>query len=419
MKIAVVGSGISGISSALLLSKDHEVTLFEKDERLGGHSHTVDVSFPDKKLPVDTGFMVFNPPAYPNLVKMFAYLHVETAPTSMSFSVTLGSSFTYSSDIPRGVFAETLNLLNPSFYLYLLSIARFNRHALSELHSGLNEKETLLEFLTRHRLPNTVYERHLAPMVSSIWSTPKALLKDFPAAALIRFLAMHNLLQLWGHPDWRTVAGGSQSYVSAAEKRIRENGSTILLNTPVERITRGERVVIQTKGTRHEFDHVVIGTHAHDALALLSDATEEEKRLLSAFEYETNDVIVHSDPSLMPKNARAWASWNYMEPDGGAREKVTLTYYMNRLQNIQTTYPVYITLNPFTPPKHELIHRRIRYAHPRLTVASNIAKQELGTIQNVNKTLFTGSYFGYGFHEDGIASSIEAVKHLGVIPPWE
>lgn len=420
MKIAVIGSGISGLASALLLSEQHEVTLFEKDTRLGGHSNTIDISFPDKRVSVDTGFMVYNPEVYTHFTKLLEYLGVPTKPTTMSFSVSLGDGFEYSSIPLKGVFADTQNFFRPSFYRFLIEIIRFNRVALQELSKTPNERVTLEEFLARHSFSSTLKERHLIPMVGSIWSTPKELVTAFPASALLSFLKAHKLLRLVGQPKWRTIEGGSRTYVERIEKILKERGATIVLDAALEYIERGEKARVVTKHGTHEFDRIVIATHADEALELLKDPSANETRVLSGFTYETNDVVVHSDESLMPKRKNAWASWNYLDPQTPhAPKKVTLTYWMNSLQSINKKYPIFITLNPVTKPKAETVHTRLSYAHPLYTLTSAQMKKELVTIQDKNKTLFVGSYFGYGFHEDGLLSAIEASRYCGCDTPWK
>ncbi|MEK9160766.1 MAG: FAD-dependent oxidoreductase [Patescibacteria group bacterium] len=424
MKIAVIGSGVSGLSAAWLLAPHHEVVLLEKDSRLGGHAHTVMVTDQEKKeIPVDTGFMVFNPLRYPNLVQLFKHLNIESIPTSMSFAVSIdGGAFEFNSNMPNGIFADRSNILNVSFYEFLIEINRFNVTARECLKEGVSPHQTLWEWLKEHKFSEDLGEKYLLPLIGSVWSTPKKLARNFPCGELLRFLDGHHLLAAVGHPQWQTVVGGSSEYVKRIAEEITNYGGIIRLKQKIKTVRRSERSVDIVFPTKTEkFDYVVFATHADDTLTLLSRPSREEKALLSKFKYEKNEVYLHSDPSLMPRRKDAWAAWNYLGRSGWGRttKKVCLTYDMNTLQHLKTDMPIFVTLNPYKKPKSRLTHKVLRYSHPMCTCTSMEMRERLVDLQNRHRSLFCGAYFGYGFHEDGITSAIEAVRTLDITPPWE
>lgn len=423
MKIAVIGSGVSGLSAAWLLSPHHEVELFEKGPRIGGHAHTVTIDVEGKEIPVDTGFMVFNPSRYPNLVNLFTHFNIPSTPTSMSFAVSMDNgAFEFSSNLPNGIFADRANVLRVSFYEFLAEINRFNMTARDALKKGISPHQTLWQWLEEHRFSEELGEKYLLPLIGSVWSTPKKLARDFPCGELLTFLNGHHLLAAVGHPAWRTVVGGSIEYVRRVEEEIRNYGGAIHLNQRIKAVRRNaEGVEIVLPGKVKRFDYVVFATHADEALELLARPSREETILLSKFKYETNDVYLHSDTSLMPRRKEAWASWNYLGYSGWGRKtkKVCLTYHMNTLQHLPTDRPILVTLNPYPKPRRSLTYRKLRYAHPMCTCTSMEMRERLVDLQGKNRTLFCGSYFGYGFHEDGITSAIAAVSHLGITPPWD
>lgn len=424
MKVAVIGAGVSGLSAALFISQKHEVTLYEADSRLGGHAHTINIRLHDgREFPVDTGFMVFNPLQYPHFTKLIKYLGVKTIATSMSFSVSLNQGvFEYSSNVPNGIFADKQNMLRVSFHSFLQEIIRFNAVALKALEEGIDENSTLHEFLVLNRFSRDFEERYVIPLVGSIWSTPKRLARVFPTKELLTFLHKHHLLAVVGHPKWETILGGSQEYVRLLNKRLEKNNVHVHTQARVFRVARNrERVEINTSHGQETFDFVVFGTHADTALSLLETPTAEEQSILSQFQYEENEVYVHEDVRLMPRRREAWASWNYLGSTGwgSTTKKVCLTYHMNELQHIKTTTPILITLNPYDVPAKQCTYAHMRYRHPLMSVESAHARNALKDLQNKNRTLFCGSYFGYGFHEDGIASAVDAARYLDTSPPWE
>ncbi len=423
MKVAVIGSGISGLSAAWFLAPHHEVTLFERAAQLGGHAHTAKIKdHAGKIVPVDTGFMVYNPNRYPNLTKLLEHFNVATKKVAMSFSVSIDDgAFEFASTTPDSIFADRANIVRMPFYEFLLEITRFNTVARDAIARGISPHQTLHEFLEEHGFSQDLEEKYLIPLVGSIWSSPKKLARDFPCKALLTFLDSHHLLAVTGRPKWHTIEGGSSVYVERVAEEIRRHGGVIRLNERIRSIRRPKGAVhIRTKRGMEQFDYVVLATHADDALRLLRSPSKEEKVLLRQFTYERNTVYLHSDPSLMPRRKEAWASWNYLGWSGWGRttKKVTLTYNMNNLQGLETDLPVFVTLNPPRKPKKSLTHARYSYSHPLCTCASMEMRERLASLQDKSRTLFCGSYFGYGFHEDGIASAVEAVQCLGITPPW-
>jgi hypothetical protein len=424
MKIAVIGSGISGLTAALLLSQEHVVTLFEKESELGGHAHTAVVHVGKKNIPVDTGFMVFNPPLYPNLTSLFKYLKVKTVPTSMRFSVSMhDGGFEWNSDVLAGIFVDKRNYFRPSFWLFLLGILRFNRIAREELARGIVPEETLEHFLTRHKVSRDVRLKYLYPMAGAIWSTPVTGTKHSPALAILTFMDNHHLLSAKVSDGflWRTLRGGSREYVAKIEERLKAAGAFVRTGTPVRSVERRENaVVVETAAKTEIFDYAVLATHADITLGLLRDPSEDEQNLLSKFQYETNEVFLHTDPHSMPHRRRAWAAWNYLGQSRGADglERVSLTYHMNELQHLVSAEEIFVTLNPHAPISGKYVRGRYVYKHPIYTPTAIRAQEQLGDLQNKRHTLFCGSYFGYGFHEDGAASGVAAAAYLGAAAPW-
>ncbi|MCM8738147.1 FAD-dependent oxidoreductase [Azospirillum sp. A1-3] len=421
LDIAVVGSGIAGLSAAWLLSKAHRVTLYEKEDRPGGHANTVDVAAEAGGAgPVDTGFIVYNEPCYPNLVALFDHLGVPTRATDMSFAASLDGGRVEYAGTPAALFAQKRNLLRPRFWRMIADILRFYREAPGLLVDPAAETLTLGDVLDRGGYSDAFIRDHLLPMAAAIWSSPAESMRGHPAAAFIRFCDNHGLLKLKGRPVWRTVEGGSRSYVG---RILADMPGALRLNCAVEGIVREEgRVLLRDRrGEVRAHDHVVLATHADQALALLEDAGGEERRLLGAFGYERNLAILHGDPALMPKRRAVWSSWNYLAERGdGGQDALCVTYWMNRLQDfLPRERDLFVTLNPIRPPRDGSILRSVLYDHPIFGMEALAAQRQLWSLQGRRRTWFAGSYFGAGFHEDGAQAGLAVAEALGgVRRPW-
>jgi hypothetical protein len=416
LDIAIVGTGIAGMSAAWLLSQAHRVTVYEKAPRLGGHSHTVSVPDRGRSLPVDMGFIVYNEPSYPNLTALFAHLGVPTKPSTMSFGVSLDDgALEYAGTDLFGLFAQRRNLVNPRFWAMLRDVLRFYRDAPAAL-AALSSDQSLGSFLAQHGYGNAFIDDHLLPMAAAIWSTPHDRIADYPAANFIRFCENHGLLRLARRPKWRTVVGGSQSYVARLTARYATN---VDLGNGVRRIVReADGVRIWDGGGRdRRHDHVVIATHSDEALAMLGDPSAAENTILGALRYADNDAVMHSDPALMPRRRKVWASWNYL--GGHDRSSLCVTYWMNRLQGVPEERPIFVSLNPHRQPDPAHIIHRERCAHPVFDAAAMRAQRLLWSLQGARRTWFCGAYFGAGFHEDGLQAGLAVAEQLGgVRRPW-
>jgi len=415
--IAVIGSGISGLSAAWLLSQRHAVTVFETDTRVGGHSNTVEAN----GTAVDTGFIVYNEPTYPNLTALFKHFKVETIPTDMSFAVSLdGGRLEYSGRGLRGLFAQKRNLASLRFYGMLRDLARFYAEAPRDIDRlGMI---TLDDYLAMKAFGASFRDDHLYPMAAAIWSTPAADIGNYPAAAFIRFCRNHGLLQFRDRPIWRTVKGGSCAYVAKLVAAISGFGTGRILTgvgaARVRRIASGIEV-LDTTGQVHGFDQVVFASHADDSLKLLADPSSEETRILGAFRYSDNRAVLHADTSLMPCRRAAWAAWNYASMNDVSGRHLSVTYWMNMLQSIPRDNPLFVTLNPFREPRADLVVSTHAYTHPQFDVAALKAQHELWSLQGERGTWFCGAYFGAGFHEDGLQSGLAVAESLGgVRRPW-
>ena len=415
LRIAVIGSGISGLSCAWLLSQRHSVTLYEQADRLGGHSNTVSTRGSEGIVPVDTGFIVYNERAYPNLTALFAHLGVTTKPSDMTFAVSLrGAGLEYSGTGLAGLFAQKQNLLRPRFWGMLRDLVRFYRDAEKDLAAGLDPELTLGDYLASRGYGAALRDDHLLPMAAAIWSAPAQELLDYPVAGFLRFCANHGLLQIRDRPVWRTVEGGSRSYVERFAARLQ---GSIRLGAGIAQIRRrpGSVELRDLSGASESYDHVVIAAHADQALAMLAEPTAEETRLLGAFGYSRNLAVLHFDETLMPKRPAVWSSWNYLETDGD----LCVTYWMNRLQGLPGRN-LFVTLNPPRPPRAgTLLHSEI-YDHPILGSAAAAAQTQLWSLQGRQRTWFCGAHFGAGFHEDGLQSGLAVAEQLGgVRRPWQ
>lgn len=416
-RIAVVGSGVAGLSAAWLLSQRHDVTLYEADNRLGGHVNTVDVGTPDRPVPVDTGFIVYNEVTYPNLTALLDYLDVPTAPSRMTFSVSLDDgAYEYSGTGLHGIFGQPANLLSPSHWRLIMGIARFFKTAPRQIQS-LAKDASLADFLHLAGYSHAFIERHLLPMAAAIWSANPSDMLAYPARGFIRFFENHGLLKLTNRPQWRTVRGGSREYIA----RMVEDGQFGIVYHGIDSVFRLPDGVLvrEASGERQVFDHVVIATHADEALALLNDADRQESELLGAFGYSQNRAILHSDAALMPKRRRLWSSWNYVAKTRHRHGNATVSYWMNSLQNLETERDIFVTLNPPRPPRAETLIRSFNYEHPIFSVDAMEAQEALWSIQGRRRTWFCGAHFGAGFHEDGLQSGLAVAEQLGgVRRPW-
>ncbi len=420
MRIAVVGTGISGLSAAWLLSRHHDVTVFERAERLGGHSNTVEVRTDRGAVPVDTGFIVYNEKTYPNLVALFRELDVATEASEMSFAVSLrNGALEYGGSTLTTLFAQKRNLLRPRFWSMLLDLRRFYRDAPSDIFALDPVTATLGDYLTGQKFGAAFRDDHLLPMAAAIWSAPAQSMLDYPAAAFIRFHDNHGLLKISDRPVWRTVKAGSREYVA---KMARAFSGNIRLTSDIVSVRRHQDGVEVRDRTGHSarFDQVVLASHANQALAMLDDPSVQERSLLSAFRYSRNLAVLHSDDSLMPKRRKVWSSWNYIgERLSNDGQMPTVTYWMNRLQNLQSDKPIFATLNPARPPHADTIFNSEIYHHPMFDSAAIAAQRQLWSLQGRNRTWFCGSYFGSGFHEDGLQSGLAVAEGIGgVRRPW-
>lgn len=415
-RVAVVGGGVAGITAAHILQRRFEVTLLEGNDYLGGHTHTVAVpAGPDAGTPVDTGFIVFNDRTYPLFIRLLGQLGVGWRTTEMSFSLTTRpTGLCWAGNDLDGLFAQRRNIVRPSFLRMLAGIVRFSREARAALASGAIPPVSLGEYLRAAGYPAGVARDYVLPMAAAIWSTPAGEVGTFPAEPFLRFFDNHGLLSPRDRPAWRTVEGGSRTYVDAFRRGFR---GRILTSTPVRAIRRdaGGVRVRTSDGAETVYDRVVIAAHADEALALLADPTDEEIRLLGPWRYHRNRTVLHTDVSALPPVRCAWACWNYERWGSGAeRDPVSVTYAMNLLQGLRTREQYCVSLNRPAPVARERVLGTFDYAHPGYTFDSIGTQPGLRALHGVNRTHFCGSYHGYGFHEDAVRSAVEAARRLGL-----
>lgn len=415
-RIAVVGAGVAGLSAAWLLSQRHDVTLYEKETRLGGHANTVDVDTPYGRLAVDTGFIVYNPPNYPNFTALLDHFGIESVLTDMSFSASSGNGrFEYSSDFP-GIVGQKRNIVRPEFWRFVSDIVRFYKHAEALIDSPEIEGVSLGTFVERHGYSPMMVEHHILPMCAAIWSSSANDIRAFPMQAFVRFFKSHNLFSIGRRETWKTVKGGSRSYVKAVASAFHGQ-----VRGAAKRIVRQEGLVlIEDETGNHEiFSDVIIAAHADEALSLLADPDAEERAILGSFRYTQNRAVLHDDVSLMPKRRSCWAGWNYIGcEDEQGDAALCVSYWMNKLQVLDRRHPLIVTLNPPREPKAKHVMRSFDYSHPLFDQAALDAQSQLWRLQGQRNTWFCGSYFGYGFHEDALQSGLAVAEQFGVQRPW-
>ena len=410
MKIAVVGSGISGLSAAYYLSKKHQVDLFEKEDHFGGHSHTIDLALGAKKVSVDIGFIVFNFKTYPNLINFFNENKIDIEKSDMSFSVSVtDSSFEYCGRGLSGIFSNKSNLLNLRFLRMFFDIIKFYKKC-DDLKE-LNEETTLGDYLKKEKVSKEFIDYHLIPMVSAIWSMPPYEANQMPLKFFLKFFQNHGLFKLKNRPQWYTVSNRSRTYVDNILSKI---SGEHFKNYQVKKIRSNTNGIDLFYGGESEFfnyDKVILATHADEALSIIEDPSEDEKKILSNFSYKENIAYIHTDEKIMPKNKKAWSSWNSSIKKNEI-EKNSITYWLNLLQNLKCEENIFLTLNPYLEIDSSKILKKVKFTHPYFDQSALEYQRELKNLQNKRNILFCGSYFGYGFHEDGIKSSIEMLRNF-------
>lgn len=415
MKIAIIGSGISGLGAAYLLNPDHEITIFESDTRIGGHSRTIEIETIGGTTPVDTGFIVFNKHNYPNLTALFKQLNVPIVASQMSFGASIQNAFLeYGSVGLKALFAQRRNIFRPQFWGMIFDILKFNKQALNYIDSDLS----LSQCLDKIGVGEWFKNYYLLAMGGAIWSMPLQEMLNFPASTFIRFFDNHGLLTINNQPQWYTVKGGSKEYVSRLSADFHHN---IKLNTKIQTVERqnGQIIIHFENGQTEPFDHVIFACHPDQSLKMLNRPTEQEQKIIGAFQYQPNTVYVHTDTSFMPKHKNAWSSWIYLSQHTKDKNpSVSLSYWMNNLQPLKTSTPVIVTLNPAKIPNQADIKDIHTFEHPIFNQKAIEAQKQLGSIQGLNNTWFCGAWTRYGFHEDGLLSAINVANGLGVKPTW-
>ena len=410
MKIGVVGSGISGLGAAYYLSKKHQVDLFEKEDHFGGHSHTIDLLIEEKKISVDIGFIVFNHKTYPNLIKFFDENKVHIEKSDMSFAVSVkDTKFEYCGRGLKGIFANKSNLFNKSFLKMFFDILKFYKNC--DRINQFDEKITLGDYLVKNKLSKSFINFHLIPMVSAIWSMPPYEAGKMPLKFFLKFFQNHGLFKLKNRPQWYTVAKRSRNYVTKVLSSI---SGEHYKNYNVNRLIRRSNGIDLYYGDKSEFfsyDKVVLASHADQALSIIDEPTKDEQEILSKFKYRENIAVIHTDESIMPNNKDIWSSWN-SSVDKNNVEKNSITYWLNLLQNLDFNKNIFLTLNPNFKINENKILKKVNFTHPYFDQSALDNQDKLKNLQNKKNLLFCGSYFGYGFHEDGIKSSIEMIKAI-------
>ncbi len=410
-RVAVIGAGVSGLGAAHMLAATYRIVLFEADSRLGGHARTV-IAGKRGDQPVDTGFIVFNDANYPHLVRLFDKLGVPVVESDMSFAASVdGGRIEYGLRSLDTIFAQRRNLANPRFLGMICDILRFNRQAATTTR---DPAETIADMIRRLRLGGWFRDYYLLPLSGAIWSTPVEKVLDFPAETMVRFLENHALLDYSAKHQWFTVAGGSVQYVGRLEAALQRQGVDIRLSAPVDAVRRvaGGVEVKAAGGDWEVFDEVVFASHTDQALAMLSDATPEERHALAAIRYQPNEAVLHADESLMPRRKAVWSSWNYAEETGRRGDRIDLTYWMNSLQPIPLDDPLFVTLNATRPIREDLIYDQVTFSHPIYDVPALRAQQAIRAMNGARNTWFCGAWMRNGFHEDGLASAVEVAEAM-------
>ena len=418
-KIAIIGSGISGLSAAYFLCEKYQIKIFEKNNYLGGHSNTVTVDYADKKIAVDTGFIVFNHQTYPNLKAFFELMEVAYEKSNMSFAVKIDEGrIEYAGTNLKSVFAQFKNAFDPQFLRMLYDIVNFNKKAEAILEKPFAANYSLKNLLDDLGVKKYFREFYLLPMSGAIWSCPLQTMLSYPAQSFVRFFKNHGLLTVANQPQWYTVTGGSQEYVKKIAAKI--GADSISLDDEVTSVERlADKVLVKSKNGEEFFDYILFACHGDQVLSLLKNPTIAENKILSAFKYQPNLAILHRDSSLMPKSKKAWASWVYAKNTKSSDQQIAVTYYMNNLQNIDEKYPLFVTLNPSEKIAEDKIFAKFNYQHPVFDSMAVAAQAEISKIQGTDRIYFCGAYQKYGFHEDGISSALAVINQLNVFAPWQ
>ncbi|WP_117234381.1 NAD(P)/FAD-dependent oxidoreductase [Vibrio maerlii] len=416
MKIAIIGSGISGLTCGYYLHKEHDITVYEANDYVGGHTATIDVQLDNKNYAVDTGFIVYNDRTYPNFIRLLNEIGVSTTPTEMSFSVRNDKQgLEYNGHTIATLFAQKSNLFKPKFYKFIYEIVRFNKLSKSRVEQHVEDGQTLGDFLSENNFSDYFCENYILPMGAAIWSSTLADMRAFPLGFFLRFFLNHGLLDVVNRPQWYVIDGGSRSYIEPLTRGFKDR---IRLNSPVGSVTRSvEGVLVESNGQTERYDHVIFASHSNQSLALLSDASNKEQEIFGDMAYQANEVILHTDTELLPKRTAAWAAWNY-KLEGKAGEEFqlpTLTYDMNILQHIESNHTFCVSLNCSDKINPDKVLRTFVYDHPVFTTQSLKAQQRKEEINGVNKTWFCGAYWYNGFHEDGVRSALDVVRGIQVL----
>ncbi len=418
-KLAIIGTGIAGMGAAYFLKDDFDITMFEKNSYVGGHTNTVTVDEEGTEIPIDTGFMVFNHVTYPNLLRLFQELRVPAKPTSMSFSVQhVPSGLEFSGSGLNELFAQRKNIFNPRFINMLLQINRFNDECVEVLNDPRLQEISLADYVKKKEYGDDFLYKYLIPMSSAVWSTPVDQMLNFPAFSLVRFFKNHGFLGLKTQHQWYTVVNGSKTYRDVLIEPFKER---IRINAPVARVERtaDNATVILNNGQRAEFDKVIFASHADETLAMIAEPTPDERRLLESFSYQKNIALLHTDESVMPKTKRAWSSWNYRIERDDAGSAPSTIYWMNRLQQVSKRKNYFVNINGEGIVNPESVLKKIEYTHPVFNVKSQKSQTELSSLNRTGPLYYCGSYFRYGFHEDAFLSSLQLSRMLVKRPLWE